>query len=132
MKEKVARLIFFRGVLFALRQHMSEFDTDPNGSFHGAFGEMLKLAQKTIPHQEFEFLSGIDCDPIFGVYAFAIEMVLEGEADTILARLKHRVMFDISANEARQEFRRLPNAEWFGELGKKFASELSRERIRAI
>lgn len=132
MNEKVARLLFFRGVLFALRQHLKEFNTDPNGNFHMAFGEILKEAQKTIPNQEFEFLSGVQCDPIFGVYTFAIQMVLEGEADAVLLRLKHRVIFDVSAEEARLELRRLPNQEWFELLGKNFARELSRKKVTAI
>lgn len=133
MKEQVAKMHFFRGVLFALREHLEEFNTHPIHVFHGAFGGMLTLAKKTIPSQEFEFLLGIRCDPIFGTYDFASEMILEGQQDLILVRFGSRIRFEISANESRTLAREhTSHSEWFRSLAQRFTEELASRKSEVI
>ena len=118
------KLTFFRGLLFALRQHRAKFDAEGE-TFQKAFASTIERAKAE--HPELVAKISLEFDPIFGVYSEASEMLLEGEQDLVLALMNPRLglaRFKIGPAEAAEELQAIPNAEWFKELGGYFHQRL--------
>jgi hypothetical protein len=119
------KLTFFRGLLFALRQHRKQFEAEGD-RFHRAFASTIELAKSEHPELVANIIS-LEFDPIFGVYTEASEMLLEGEQDLVLSLMNPRLgdaVFKIDPIEAAEELSTIPNAEWFKELGTHFHNRL--------
>lgn len=120
--------VFYRGVLFALREKGSElFDVD-GPRFHAAFREMLEFACTCAPNATPARHMLDNFDPVFGTSPEATEMVLEGERDFILSLLNPRLVearFKLSIEEAKEELEDLPSPELFRALAGRLYERLA-------
>lgn len=110
--------VFFRGILFALREHRSGFVAE-RAKFHAAFRAMLERAKHDPSFAAVAKRMLENFDPVFGVFPEATEMLLEGERDFIVALENPRLLmaqFKLDEQEARQELGELPAAEGFRKL----------------
>ena len=119
--------VFFRGVLFALRERRETFVAE-GVTFHAAFRAMLETAldEPSFAAAAARMLENFD--PVFGVFPEATEMLLEGERDFIVALENPRLrvaQFKLDESEAREELNELPAAEGFRKLAAHLNERLS-------
>ncbi|HKY34559.1 MAG TPA: hypothetical protein VJN18_01360 [Polyangiaceae bacterium] len=111
--------VFYRGVLFALRErHRTTFIAEGT-KFHAAFRAMLETAVHEPPFAAAAERMLENFDPVFGVFPEATEMLLEGERDFIVALENPRLriaQFKLDEEEARNELNELPSADEFRKL----------------
>jgi hypothetical protein len=119
--------VFFRGVLFALRECQEEFAAE-GVKFHSAFRKMLESAmdEPMLAPAARRMLENFD--PVFGVFPEATEMLLEGERDFIVSLENPRLRvakFKVDKDEARSELDELPCAEVFRKLAARLHEQLN-------
>ena len=110
--------VFFRGVLFALRERRDNFVAE-GVTFHTAFRAMLETALREPSFAAAAERMLENFDPVFGVFPEATEMLLEGERDFIVALENPRLrvaQFKLNETEAREELNELPAANAFRKL----------------
>lgn len=120
------KLTFYRGLLFALRQHRANFDAEGD-RFQRAFAATIERAKAERPDVVSKMIT-LEFDPMFGVYTEANEMLLEGEQDLVLSLMNPRLgeaHFKIEAADAAEELSSIPDAAWFRELGAYFNQRLT-------
>ena len=127
MVERITKRDFYRGLLYALRLRRQTFDTEGQ-AFHRAFGEVMRFAREN-PAADTPLPVEVHLNPLFSVYPEATEMLLEGEQDHLVSLLNptlQRATFNVSENFADKQLSRLPHADWFRELGRRFDEQLGR------
>jgi len=126
MRDWTQKAKFRHGFLYALGELRERVSYQDTPKLHAAFNGMFQLAAKTMPTPEFEFLSGMSMDPMFGVFHETDELILEGEQDLLLEWGRNTFYFQACGKEATQELERVAHADWFRSLAKYFLEELSR------
>ena len=110
--------LFYRGLLFALRELRGQFIAE-GAQFHTAFRGMLEAASRERPFASAAQRMLENFDPVFGVSPEATEMLLEGERDFIVTLENPRLRiarFKLGEDEAKHELDELPSAELFRKL----------------
>jgi len=120
MNSETEKLLFYRGLLFALRAAGMTGFLAEGPEFHQAFGSTIALASELLGEDEPIHAIEVHLDPIFGVYPEANEMLLEGAQDTVLSLANphlRRAKFEMDEHEALEELERLPRPDIFRKLG---------------
>lgn len=126
VKHEVARLYFYRGLLFALRAS-GVCDFPAQGvRLHRAFNSTIELAQRMTGEHEAQSIA--DYLRHFVIAPQPREMVLEGEEDHLLSLDEpsmHRASFRIDESTAANGLKETGCGSVFLELGRHFAAQLA-------
>lgn len=128
MNDIVARRRFWQGFLLSLGEKRNKLSVVSMEKLHSAFGSMIELAVKTKPEIQFEFLSKIRIDPMFGRFYEVEEMIIEGEDSLLIECGRIHMYFRCNQDEAKRslESSRYPQREWFRSLANEFLEKFER------
>lgn len=116
-------LTFYRGFLYALREHRTQFVINCD-DFHDAFRVMLEKAIHEPLFKEMAEHMLRNFDPVFGVFPEAIEMLFFGEICFIICTCNPQAQFKISMKDAMEELEQIPEADTFRYFAACFHEEL--------
>jgi hypothetical protein len=126
------RLVFYRGLLLALRQERVTFLTEGE-RFHKAFGLMLDATASAFAEAGLGEMWDLtvdmkaDHDPMFGVYKSAEELILQGLVDLLLMLEAPRLILarlNLSAARAAEELEDIPHAAVYRQAARVFDRHL--------
>jgi hypothetical protein len=128
MESTLSKRRFFRGFLYALCGELTDNFLVDGPEYHRAFAAMIEYAQDIAVRQNRPKPIEVHVDPLFGVYREANEMLLEGQQDLLLSLLNptlRKATFRIKPDEAKRRLEALGEREWYRDLAKHFAQELT-------